>query len=721
MIKNLLRTIGFFACAGLACAQVPHLINYQGRISANGVNFNGTGQFKFALVNGDGSQAYWMNSPDLSPADGVPDSPLALPVSKGLYATALGDTSVPGMAAIPPAVFTNPAVHLRVWFNDGTSGWQKLSPDQKIAAVAYAMVAESVPDGSITTAKLAAGAVTADRLAPGAVTPESIGAETPAGAQAKIDALGASIGGGMNSLKAMLEQGKRDACIHIISDSTNANGYWSNYLAQGLAELYPSHTVKTTNWVAPGVNWSAPVTVQTGTEGVPRRWEFPPGSFYAPIGYAPDFKIPAGDMDIRAKARVDNSTVVSFFCSKWDTPSLRGYSFGQESATNLRKLFVVYSIDGSSLRMISSTAGVDANGITEGTPYWARLTVDLDNGSAGKTFTFYTSANGIVWTVLGTPIVSTGTGTAPFAGNAAPFFVGGQGGQAGLNGAVYAAEMHAGIDGPVTHPLNMDALAFNEGLADLRGAPELWISNAANTGASVDTFLATPDANYCRNYSPQVILISLSHNNPRESGNRFIDKMKTLVSKVRAVYGDIPRIIFLTQNPQLPIPLSYDPNNLHAEARMAHRAQFMSWASGAGYGVIDTWGAFENDPRQIELLVGTNSWSNLPVTALSRDGAVVTVRVDNMSFLSPAGINRVAIIGMKHPDGSPSKYNGAYPITAKSGNASGTGWVQFASTVTDPILPGEGTAGPCDGIHPSDAGYRLWADTILSAFKRGTP
>ena len=34
---------------------VPSLLNHQGRIAVSGVNFNGSGQFKFALVNATGS------------------------------------------------------------------------------------------------------------------------------------------------------------------------------------------------------------------------------------------------------------------------------------------------------------------------------------------------------------------------------------------------------------------------------------------------------------------------------------------------------------------------------------------------------------------------------------------------------------------------------------------------------------------------------------------
>ena len=40
------------ASAVPARAQVPQLINYQGRVAVGGVNFDGDGQFKFALVDG---------------------------------------------------------------------------------------------------------------------------------------------------------------------------------------------------------------------------------------------------------------------------------------------------------------------------------------------------------------------------------------------------------------------------------------------------------------------------------------------------------------------------------------------------------------------------------------------------------------------------------------------------------------------------------------------
>lgn len=189
--------------AGPLLAAVPHIINYQGRMVISGVNFDGQGKFKFALLNPSTGQVHWRNSPDSSPADGVPDAELALPVSQGVYSVGLGDTSLPNMAALPPAVFANEQVYLRVWFNDGSHGWQQLAPDRQITAVGYAMLAESVPDGSISTAKIAPGAITADRLAPGAASDQCIdvtsfgadktgAADSSAQVQAAINAAAAS-------------------------------------------------------------------------------------------------------------------------------------------------------------------------------------------------------------------------------------------------------------------------------------------------------------------------------------------------------------------------------------------------------------------------------------------------------------------------------------------------------------------------------------------------
>ncbi len=157
------------ALPALLPAQVPQLINYQGRVLVGGTNYQGSGQFKFALIGGAGPTSFWSNNGS-SVNGSEPSAAVALTVAQGLYSVALGDASLANMTALPPSIFTNSDVRLRIWFNDGVNGSQLLSPDQRVTSVGYAMMAANVVNGAITAEKLATGAVTADKIASGAVS-----------------------------------------------------------------------------------------------------------------------------------------------------------------------------------------------------------------------------------------------------------------------------------------------------------------------------------------------------------------------------------------------------------------------------------------------------------------------------------------------------------------------------------------------------------------------
>ena len=97
---NMIRSARAFALLLIAAltvpalhAQVPQLLNYQGRVAVGSpaVNFNGSGQFKFALVNTNGTVTYWSND-GTSTAGSQPMTAVSLAVSNGLYSVALGDT-----------------------------------------------------------------------------------------------------------------------------------------------------------------------------------------------------------------------------------------------------------------------------------------------------------------------------------------------------------------------------------------------------------------------------------------------------------------------------------------------------------------------------------------------------------------------------------------------------------------------------------------------------
>ncbi len=141
-MKNRIATIlilGLLMLGQCFAADIPRVLNYQGRVASGGVVFQGTGQFKFALVNGDGTVFYWRN--DGATGIGEPATTVALNVTKGLFSVRLGDTAFPNMAAIPDAVFQNTDLRLRVWFNDGVKGFQQFQSDSALAGSTYAYLA----------------------------------------------------------------------------------------------------------------------------------------------------------------------------------------------------------------------------------------------------------------------------------------------------------------------------------------------------------------------------------------------------------------------------------------------------------------------------------------------------------------------------------------------------------------------------------------------------
>lgn len=142
---RLLFLVLSFITVTVAQAGVPRVLNHQGRVAVNGVHFEGTGQFKFALVNTGGTATYWSND-GTSVAGSEPVDAVSLQVTKGLYSVLLGDTNLPHMTALSESTLAPGDVRLRVWFNDGTNGFQMISPDQSLAATPYALLAAKVDE-----------------------------------------------------------------------------------------------------------------------------------------------------------------------------------------------------------------------------------------------------------------------------------------------------------------------------------------------------------------------------------------------------------------------------------------------------------------------------------------------------------------------------------------------------------------------------------------------
>jgi hypothetical protein len=122
---------------------VPAMFSYQGVVKIDNQPYNGTGYFKFAILDsasGDGVND-WSNDGTTS---GEPGSALGLNVSNGLFNLNLGDPTA-GMTALPTSIFSDESRFLRVWFSSAPGGpFEALEPNQRIVSVPYALNAASL-------------------------------------------------------------------------------------------------------------------------------------------------------------------------------------------------------------------------------------------------------------------------------------------------------------------------------------------------------------------------------------------------------------------------------------------------------------------------------------------------------------------------------------------------------------------------------------------------
>jgi hypothetical protein len=157
-----------------ARANAPGIVAYQGIVTSNGTNFSGSGNFKFALINGVNGKSLWSNNGS-SVNGSEPTARVTVPVTNGVFNVPLGDTAIAGMTdAIPASAFANDDVRLRVWFSAGELFFTQLEPDQRITSVGYAMMSANVAAGAIAANQLADGAVTGAKIADNSISSAAI-------------------------------------------------------------------------------------------------------------------------------------------------------------------------------------------------------------------------------------------------------------------------------------------------------------------------------------------------------------------------------------------------------------------------------------------------------------------------------------------------------------------------------------------------------------------
>ena len=124
--------LALFVAASYATAVQPgNVLIYQGKLTVGTTDFDGTGFFKFALVNNAGTKTYWSND-GKSVAGNEPNKALPLQVARGKYVVALGDAQA-NMVSLAATDLPKSDLRLRVWFSPDKVHFYKLTPDQAMS------------------------------------------------------------------------------------------------------------------------------------------------------------------------------------------------------------------------------------------------------------------------------------------------------------------------------------------------------------------------------------------------------------------------------------------------------------------------------------------------------------------------------------------------------------------------------------------------------------
>jgi hypothetical protein len=149
-----------------------------------------------------------------------------------------------------------------------------------------------------------------------------------------------------------------------------------------------------------------------------------------------------GDIDIRVRVALDDWTPDGemAFVSKYGDALNRSYEF---RVLTTGRLQLAWSEDGTAVSSGQSTVSPT---VLDSGELWVRVTLDVDNGAAGRDLTFFTSSDGITWTQLGSTV--TQVGTTSIFGSTAQLRVGARSNGAHLAvGKFYRAQILNGIGG----------------------------------------------------------------------------------------------------------------------------------------------------------------------------------------------------------------------------------------------------------------------------------
>jgi lysophospholipase L1-like esterase len=323
------------------------------------------------------------------------------------------------------------------------------------------------------------------------------------------------------------------------------------------------------------------------------------------------FTMPTGDIDIRVKLAMNDWTpgTQTVLAARYGGAGSRGFFFAIGATGTID---FNWTTDGTTnIQKVSS-----ATGFTDGTAGWVRVTIDVDNGLGGYTWTAYTSSDGDTWTQVGVSASVTGGATSIYVPTTTNWELGGRGGNGSmLVGKIYEYQIRDGINGKIVNPQPIDLWIPNPTsgsniIPTYGGSPTLYVLNGSRSGADLDYLSDATRMPLMTRPAGGLVFLSCSHNDTDRVGPSLTATWDAWLTALKA---RLPGAAFAlcTQNPEIS-PRTADLIRPHAQ----RRRDLMTWAARNDVYCIDTYGAFQADSRGLATL--TNADGIHPVAAGSQ-------------------------------------------------------------------------------------------------------
>jgi len=364
-------------------------------------------------------------------------------------------------------------------------------------------------------------------------------------------------------------------------------------LSAKIAAHCPSHNVIYTPYNTIAGKYDAPTVIQTAGETRHLRVV----ANKTPVSLAKTSILQTSpDLDVAVKLSLDDwaDGTAKNIVGRYGAAGTRAWIF---SITATDRLYFGWSVDGTTM-MGLPVFEAQTVGLTDGTAYWYRFTLDVDDGAGNNVLKCYNSADGITWNTLRT---STTEGTLTLFDHATQRYeLGGvDTTTANTVGKIYEVVIRDGIEGPVINPQPLAAWEQtvtrpHQGVA-LAGTPTIYLYNGAVAGAPMVEY--SDPAIIGRRVMPNIrsiVFVCLSHNDIYKQGAAYNAEIAATVAKIRTQIVS-PIIVFITQNPETSAAANIAE---HAKRRIDQ----ISYAYANNMEVIDAYYDFATSGNLSDLL-----------------------------------------------------------------------------------------------------------------------